>query len=407
VVAPARRARFADVSGGDWRKGSATRLALLFALLYGGFGALSPFLPPLLQARGLPPETIGAVIGAGVIARMAVAPILGHAADARRAVCRALAAACACSAVTAALYAAPLAGTALIALTLAQAAAQAPTAPFADASAVSAAARENFSYGRIRGLGSAAFILGSLAGGALAARFGATAPALAQAALLAPAALAAWRAPEPAARAPAEQGAMRWTELFALGDFRVVVGIAALSLGSHALHDGFAMIYWAQAGASPFVASVLWSESVAAEVLVFMAIGPALLRRLGERGAFALAISAAVLRWSVMASTAAPPAMALVEPLHGLSFALLHLTAMAVIGRAVPAASAALAQSLYGALGVGAATAALSLVSGVLFGRYGGTAFWAMAAMAGLALPLVFALSRPDGRRVRGGGSDR
>ncbi|SNB68699.1 MFS transporter, PPP family, 3-phenylpropionic acid transporter [Rhodoblastus acidophilus] len=395
------------MSGRGWRKGSAARLTLLFTLLYGGFGALSPFLPPLLQARGLPPETIGAVIGAGVVARMAVAPILGHAADARRAVCRALAGACACSAVAAALYAAPLAGTALVALALAQAAAQAPTAPFADASAVSAAARENFSYGHIRGLGSAAFILGSLAGGALAARFGATAPALAQAALLAAAALAALYAPEPAARAPAEQGTMRWTELFALGDFRVVVGIAALALGSHALHDGFAMIYWTQAGASPFVASVLWSESVAAEVLVFMAIGPALLRRFGERGAFALAIGAAVLRWSVMASTAAPSAMALVEPLHGLSFALLHLTAMGVIGRAVPAASAALAQSLYGALGVGAATAALSLVSGVLFGRYGGAAFWAMAAMAGLALPLVFALSQPDGRRVRGGESDR
>ncbi|MCW2317360.1 PPP family 3-phenylpropionic acid transporter [Rhodoblastus acidophilus] len=398
------------MSGGGWRKGSAARLTLLFTLLYAGFGALSPFLPPLLQARGLPPETIGAVIGAGVVARMAVAPILGHAADARRAVCRALAGACACSAVAAALYAAPLAGTALVALALAQAAAQAPTAPFADASAVSAAARENFSYGRIRGLGSAAFILGSLAGGALAARFGATAPALAQAALLAAAALAALYAPEPAARAAAPNGpgtAMRWTELFALGDFRVVVGIAALALGSHALHDGFAMIYWTQAGASPFVASVLWSESVAAEVLVFLAVGPALLRRLGERGAFALAIGAAVLRWSVMASTAAPSAMALVEPLHGLSFALLHLTAMAVIGRAVPAASAALAQSLYGALGVGAATAALSLVSGVLFGRYGGAAFWAMAAMAGLALPLVFALSQPDGRRVRGGGSDR
>lgn len=366
-------------------------LLVVFTLLYAGFGALSPFLPPLLQAHGLAPEAIGAVVAAGVIARMAVAPVLGHFADARHAVCRALAGACACSALAAAFFAAPLAGPALVALALAQAAALAPTAPFADAIAVSAATRENFSYGRIRGFGSAAFILGSLAGGAVAARFGATAPALAQAALLAPAALAALRAPEPARRRATAQ-ASRWSEPLANHDFRIVVLIAALTLGSHALHDGFAMILWTQAGVSPFVAGVLWSESVASEVLVFMVVGPQLLWRLGERGAFALAIGAAVLRWSAMALTSAPSVMALTEPLHGLSFALLHLTAMSVIARAIPAEAAALAQSLYGALGVGAATAALSLASGFLFARFGGAGFWVMAALAGLALPLVFAL---------------
>ena len=366
-------------------------LLVVFTLLYAGFGALSPFLPPLLQARGLAPEAIGAVVAAGVIARMAVAPALGHFADARHAVCRALAGACACSALAAAFFAAPLAGPALVALALAQAAALAPTAPFADAIAVSAAARENFSYGRIRGFGSAAFILGSLAGGAAAARFGATAPALAQAALLAPAALAALRAPEPARRRTNVQ-ASRWSKPLANHDFRIVVLIAALTLGSHALHDGFAMILWTRAGVSPLVASVLWSESVASEVLVFLFAGPLLLRRLGERGAFALAIGAAVLRWSAMALTAAPQAMALTEPLHGLSFALLHLAAMSVIARAIPADAAALAQSVYGALGVGAATAALSLASGFLFARFGGGGFWVMAALAGLALPLVFAL---------------
>jgi PPP family 3-phenylpropionic acid transporter len=152
------------------------------------------------------------------------------------------------------------------------------------------------------------------------------------------------------------------------------------------------MIYWAQAGVSPVVAGALWSESVAAEVLVFLFAGPLLMRRLGERGAFALATGAAVLRWSVMALTTAPPAMALTEPLHGLSFALLHLTAMSVIGRVVPADAAALAQSIYGALGVGAATAAASLASGVLFGQMGAAGFWVMAALAALAWPLILAL---------------
>jgi PPP family 3-phenylpropionic acid transporter len=376
--------------------GEQPSLIVLFTLLYAGFGALSPFLPPLLQVRGLPPETIGAVLGAGVIIKMAVAPALGRAADARHTVCRVLAGACLSSALAAAAYAAPLAGTVLIALALAQAAALAPTAPFADAAAVSAAVRGGFSYGRIRGFGSAAFILGALGAGALAQRFGAAAPAVAQAALIALAALAALRAPEPTAEAGDAKQAPRWSELFANHAFRCVVAIAALALGSHALHDGFAMIYWTKVGVSPSIAGVLWSESVASEVLVFLLVGPRFLKWFGERGAFALAIGAAVLRWSVMATTAAVPVMAFTEPLHGLSFALLHLAAMAVIARVVPPASAASAQSVYGALGVGAAGAALSLASGFLFSRFGAASFWVMAALATLALPIVVALPPPE-----------
>lgn len=374
--------------------GSQPSLIVLFTLLYASFGSLSPFLPPLLQSRGLPPEVIGAVIGAGVIVRMAVTPALGRAADGRHAVCQALAGACLCSALAAALYAAPLAGTALIALALAQAAALAPTAPFADASAVSAAARGGFSYGRIRGFGSAAYILGSLGAGALAERLGAAAPALAQAALIALAALAALRAPEPAQSGGAATPTLRWSDLFANRTFSRAVVIAALALGSHALHDGFAIIYWAKAGISPSIAAALWSESVASEVLVFFLAGPWLLQSFGERGAFSLAIGAAVLRWSVMAMTAAVPVMAFTEPLHGLSFALLHLAAMAVIARTVPPAFAASAQSVYSAIGVGAAAAGISFASGFLFSQFGAASFWFMAALAALALPIVLALSR-------------
>ena len=41
------------------------------------------------------------------------------------------------------------------------------------------------------------------------------------------------------------------------------------------MHDAFA-IRWRAAGLSPATVSVLWSEAVAAEVLVFFLIGPAL-----------------------------------------------------------------------------------------------------------------------------------
>ena len=66
--------------------------------------------------------------------------------------------------------------------------------------------------------------------------------------------------------------------------FRRVVLVAALVLGSHALHDGFAMIRWNGAGLGPGTAGLLWSEVVAAEVVVFFLVGRPLLDRFGPAG---------------------------------------------------------------------------------------------------------------------------
>jgi MFS transporter, PPP family, 3-phenylpropionic acid transporter len=364
------------------------RFIALFAAIYGGFGVLSPYQPALLSTRGLSAETIGYVIALGGIIRLVGTPPLGRLADARRAVRIALCAACAASALAAAAYAVEPAGALLVALALAQSAALAPTAPFADAIGVSAARREKFSYGAIRGIGSASFVLATIFAGALASAFGWTATALAQAALLAVAAPVALFAPEPTAHSH-ERAQVAWRDLLKIRAFRRIILIAGLILGSHALHDGFAIVYWTREGVSPRLAGLLWSGSVAAEVLVFMAIGPALLARLGERGAMMLSLGAAMLRWIVMACTANPLVMAFSEPLHGLTFALLHLACMQVIARVVPNQLAASAQAFYSAIGVGLANVVMSAISGVLFARLGGGGFWIMAALCACALPLL------------------
>ena len=59
----------------------------------------------------------------------------------------------------------------------------------------------------------------------------------------------------------------------------------------------------------------------------------------------------------------------------------------------VPPELAATAQSFYAAAAT-ASVALLTLVSGPLYGRFGGAAFVAMAVVSGLALPLVRGLSR-------------
>jgi PPP family 3-phenylpropionic acid transporter len=94
--------------------------------------------------------------------------------------------------------------------------------------------------------------------------------------------------------------------------------------------------------------------------------------------------------------------MAIVEPLHGLSFALLHLACMDIIGRAVPKALAATAQAFYATVAMGATAGLVTLASGPLYGLFGARSFWAMAAMCVLALPLAWAMRPTAG----GGGVD-
>jgi PPP family 3-phenylpropionic acid transporter len=171
--------------------------------------------------------------------------------------------------------------------------------------------------------------------------------------------------------------------------FLNLIGVSALVYGSHAMHDAFAVIRWSDAGMDNSVISVLWSEAVAAEVIVFFLIGPALLRRVGPRGAAALAAAAGIIRWSVAGVTTSALPLAIVQPLHGLTFALLHLACMRIMATLVPARLSATAQSFY-AFGSGLTTAALTLLSGTLYARYGGLSFLLMAGLCGIALPFAW-----------------
>ena len=147
-------------------------------------------------------------------------------------------------------------------------------------------------------------------------------------------------------------------------------------------------IQWREAGYSNLSISLMWSEAVVAEVVVFFSLGPWLIARLGLAGAATLSAGAGVLRWSVMANTTAAPALVCVQSLHGLTFALMHLAAMGIIARAVSDRLAATAQTVYGTGALGIASATMTFASGYLYGLFGLHAFWAMAAVCAVAIPL-------------------
>jgi PPP family 3-phenylpropionic acid transporter len=116
-----------------------------------------------------------------------------------------------------------------------------------------------------------------------------------------------------------------WALLLRLAVYRRILIVAALVEGSHALHDAFSVIRWRAAGIELPIVGLLWSESVLSEVVVFLVIGPRLVRLIGPDGACALAAGAGVVRWTVVALTISPAVLGFVQPLHGLTFALLVL----------------------------------------------------------------------------------
>jgi MFS transporter, PPP family, 3-phenylpropionic acid transporter len=236
-------------------------------------------------------------------------------------------------------------------IALVQAAALAPTTSIADALSVNAAKPQiaGKPYGWIRGSGSAAFVLGTLIIGQLVSHDDLTPIIWMNVTLLVVAAGATALVPRVTTRPePHASGSPVLAELHGLlriSRFRVFIIVSALVYGSHATHDAFAVIRWSDAGIDTSVTSILWSEAVAAEVLVFFLIGPALLDRFGARAAAVLAAAVGIARWSIEGVTTSVLLLSILQPLHGLTFALLHLTCMRMMATLVPARLAGTAQA--------------------------------------------------------------
>jgi len=382
----------------------------VYGLLYAAFGVQSPFLPALLGEQGLFPQEIGIVLAASTAIRVVAGPAIGHAADRLR---RHTSMLCGCAIVAA------IAGFgylmmhgfgSLLVVGLLHAAMLAPIVPLSDALATTAAHESEhdggrrLDYGWLRASGSAAFIIGTTMSGWAAGATGLPSIIWFSGAILIIGGLAALLLPKlplgDAAHNRVQSPIVRdWALLLHLAVYRRVLIIAALVEGSHALHDAFSVIRWRAAGMDLSIVGLLWSESVLSEVAVFLVIGPRLVQRFGPAGACGLAAGTGVIRWTVVAFTTDPVLLGFVQPLHGLTFALLHLACMRLIVQVVPIRLAATAQSIYGTLSVGLATALLTLASGLMYETMGGHAFLVMAALCLLALPLCpgLRLSRVPG----------
>jgi PPP family 3-phenylpropionic acid transporter len=366
---------------------------LLYVGLYAAFGVASPFWPKFFETKALVPEQIAALLATAMLTRLVAGPLISLLADRLGSLRLVLAICAALSAAAAFALGGAHRFQLLLLVAVIQAAALAPTTSIADALSVNVAGPRlagRLEYGWIRGAGSAAFVLGTLTAGQLITPTDLFPIVWLNAGLLLATAGAAALLPRlPSDALRPRRPSFPWQGVNGLlrkSRFRMVILVSSLVYGSHAVHDAFATIRSSDAGVSPSAISFLWSEAVVAEVFVFLLAGPALLRRIGVRSAATLAAVAGVLRWSIAAATTSTWLLATIQPLHGLTFALLHLACMRVMATVVPTRVAATAQALY-AFGSGLVTAALTFLSGALYAWYGGAAFLPMAALCLLAIP--------------------
>jgi PPP family 3-phenylpropionic acid transporter len=182
-------------------------------------------------------------------------------------------------------------------------------------------------------------------------------------------------------------------DLLKSGPFLLFLVAAGFCQASHAVLYSFGTLTWRAAGIDDVTISLLWGESVAVEIVLMLASGW-LLKRLGICGLLALALGCGMVRWLGMAFTTELPALILLQALHAGTFAACHLGAMAFIQRALPASGVALGQSVYYAIGTGAAQAVIFQLAGQLYAEFGQRAFLGMFVVSAIGMAAIVALAR-------------
>jgi MFS transporter, PPP family, 3-phenylpropionic acid transporter len=363
-------------------------------------GMYTPFFGAWLGWKGLSPSHIGALLAAGMLLRVVVAPMGGVIADARDDRRGAMLvfytiALCGYAALnwadtTALIFAAAIAANV----------ASGAVTPLLESVSVRLSEVFRFDYGHVRVWQSASFMGANVLAGILVSRFGlaALAPWLSVVLLMNVAAIYALPAPPPgrsrgdfAVRLRATFAEAR--ELLRSKVFLVFLASASLDQGSHAFYYSLGGLHWRALGYSGSLIGILWPLGLLAEIAL-MSVSLHVLRVIGAARLLMLGACACVLRWTVMAFDPPLPVVALVQFLHGGTFAMAHLGAMYFILKSVPPRLAATAQSLYAVCSSGIAMGLATLASGPLYAAYGGRAYLLMSAMGLCSLVLALMLMR-------------
>ncbi len=370
----------------------APRLAAFYFAFLAVYGVQLPFWPVWLAAHGLGPTDIGIIVAVGVGARLVGNPLAAHVADRSGERRRPMLALAVLGFAAYALFALVDGFWGILAVSIVSSLLFPPIMALGESLTMTGVGRFGLDYGRIRLWGSLSFILAAAASGHVLVE---APPAVILWLVLATVAATALAcACLPDLRTDAAPVAAGLPLVRVLADRGLILMLAAAGLiqGSHAVYYAFATLHWQAAGHSDAVIGLLWAEGVVCEIVLF-ALGAAVLRRIRAPWLIAIAGVLAALRWLVLGSTTALPAVIAVQALHAFSYGAAHLGAIHVIAKTAAPGLSATAQSLYAALVMGLALGTMLLVSGPLYELFAGGAYFAMALCAAVGTGLAVALA--------------
>ncbi|EOI3529790.1 3-phenylpropionate MFS transporter [Cronobacter dublinensis] len=362
-------------------------LALSYFTYFFSYGIFLPFWSVWLAGVGVAPETIGLLLGSGLVARFLGSLLLApRVKDPSRLVfaLRLLATLTLVFALgfwfghqTAWLF------VILVGFNLFFS----PLVPLTDALAATWQRQITMDYGRVRLWGSLAFVIGSAFTGKLVSSYDyraiLTLLSLGVASMLIGMMLKPSVMPQGEARHNEAAGWPVWRKLVS-ENWRFLACVSLLQ-GAHAAYYGFSAIYWQGQGYSASVVGYLWSLGVVAEIVIF-ALSKKLFSRFGARDLLLLSGVLGIIRWGLMGWTTALPWLIVAQILHCGSFSICHLAAMRYIA-AREGSEVIRLQSVYSAVAMGGGIAVMTVFAGFLYQHLAGGVFWVMALVA---LPALF-----------------
>ncbi|EOI3556693.1 3-phenylpropionate MFS transporter [Cronobacter dublinensis] len=363
-------------------------LALSYFTYFFSYGIFLPFWSVWLAGVGVAPETIGLLLGSGLVARFLGSLLLApRVKDPSRLVfaLRLLATLTLLFALgfwfghqTAWLF------VILVGFNLFFS----PLVPLTDALAATWQRQITMDYGRVRLWGSLAFVIGSALTGKLVSSYDYRAIlallSLGVASMLIGMMLKPSVMPQGEARHNEAAGWPVWRKLVS-ENWRFLACVSLLQ-GAHAAYYGFSAIYWQGQGYSASVVGYLWSLGVVAEIVIF-ALSKKLFSRFGARDLLLLSGVLGIIRWGLMGWTTALPWLIVAQILHCGSFSICHLAAMRYIA-AREGSEVIRLQSVYSAVAMGGGIAVMTVFAGFLYQHLAGGVFWVMALVALPALCL-------------------
>jgi MFS transporter, PPP family, 3-phenylpropionic acid transporter len=356
----------------------ATWLGLFYGAVFGLGGTYLPFFPVWLKAVGVDASWIGIITAAPPVTRFTVLPFVTSFVEIRQSVRRAMIVTAFLTALGFAAIGTQSQPLMVFLLFAATACVWTPMVPLTDAYALRGVAHYGLNYGPLRLWGSAAFILGALACGLLVDLIAArhliwVIAGMAGIGAVIGLGLRPLDHPSAAPKALGRAGGL-------LRDpgFLAIIMASALIQGSHAAYYAFGSITWQAAGFSGLTIAGLWALGVVAEIVVF-ALSPRF--TLSPVVLVAIGALSAVVRWTLTAQEPPIAILALVQLAHGLTFGLTQVGIMSLLVYRVPGHVMARGQGYLAACS-GIVSSTASILSGVIYARYGQGVYYAMAAMA-------------------------